>query len=572
MSNNGSSPLVLWYNQLGMNDVDRVGGKNASLGEMITNLSGMGVSVPNGFATTADAFDQFLDQSGVNQRIYALLDETDIDDVSALAKAGAQIRQWIIDTPFQSELENAIREAYDLLSADDAEASFAVRSSATAEDMPDASFAGQQETFLNVQGFDAVLVAVKHVFASLFNDRAISYRVHQGYDHRGVALSAGVQRMVRSDLASSGVMFSIDTESGFDQVVFITSAWGLGEMVVQGAVNPDEFYVHKPTLAANRPAIVRRTMGSKKIRMVYAPTQEHGKQVRIEDVPQAQRDVFSLTNEEVEELAKQGYNVTVVKPRPDGTLDINEMLEHVDKNTILVACMMVNNEVGTRNDVKRLAAEVKRRNSRTIVHVDAVQAWMRVPIKLTNIDTLSVSGHKIHAPKGIGALYLSARLVQASRPPYLGGEQERGLRPGTENLPYAMGLAAAATRLAKTMKSRDTAMKALNQRLRDGLKAFPEVELNSPENAVPEVLNFSEMCIKSETMLAWLAEAQVYVSSASACGRGQPSHTLAAMGKDPLAIDTAIRVSFCGDNTPEDVDAFLNRFEDGMKSLQRIRK
>ena len=190
-----------------------------------------------------------------------------------------------------------------------------------------------------------------------------------------------------------------------------------------------------------------------------------------------------------------------------------------------------------------------------------------MPIKLTNIDTLSVSGHKIHAPKGIGALYLSDRLVQAFRPPYLGGEQERGLRPGTENLPYAMGLAAAATRLAKTMKSRDTAMKALNQRLRDGLKAFPEVELNSPENAVPEVLNFSEMCIKSETMLA-----QVYVSSASACGRGQPSHTLAAMGKDPLAIDTAIRVSFCADNTPEDVDAFLDRFEDGMKHLQKIRK
>lgn len=180
MSNNGSSPLVLWYNQLGMNDVDRVGGKNASLGEMITNLSGMGVSVPNGFATTADAFNQFLDQSGVNQRIYELLDQTDIDDVTALAKAGAQIRQWIIDTPFQPELENAIRDAYAQLSADDAQASFAVRSSATAEDMPDASFAGQQETFLNVQGFDAVLVAVKHVFASLFNDRAISYRVHQG--------------------------------------------------------------------------------------------------------------------------------------------------------------------------------------------------------------------------------------------------------------------------------------------------------------------------------------------------------------------------------------------------------
>lgn len=191
-----------------------------------------------------------------------------------------------------------------------------MRSSATAEDMPDASFAGQQETFLNVQGFDAVLVAVKHVFASLFNDRAISYRVHQGYDHRGVALSAGVQRMVRSDLASSGVMFSIDTESGFDQVVFITSAWGLGEMVVQGAVNPDEFYVHKPTLAAGRPAIVRRTMGSKKIRMVYAPTQEHGKQVRIEDVPQAQRDIFSLSNEEVQELAKQAVQIEKHYGRP----------------------------------------------------------------------------------------------------------------------------------------------------------------------------------------------------------------------------------------------------------------
>ena len=269
----------------------------------------------------------------------------------------------------------------------------------------------------------------------------------------------------------------------------------------------------------------------------------------------------------LERLAAMGYDVTVVDPRADGTLSIDEMLEHVDKNTILVACMMVNNEIGTRNDV-----EVKRRNSRTIVHVDAVQAWMRVPLKLANIDTLSVSGHKIHAPKGIGALYLSDRIVQAFQPPYLGGEQEREMRPGTENLPYAMGLAAAATRLAKTMKSRDTAVRTLNARLREGLKAFPEVVINSPENAVPEVLNFSENCIKSETMLAYLAEEQIYVSSASACGRGQPSHTLAAMGRDPLAIDTAIRVSFCADNTPEDVDAFLNRFEDGMKHLQRMRR
>ena len=274
----------------------------------------------------------------------------------------------------------------------------------------------------------------------------------------------------------------------------------------------------------------------------------------------------------LERLAKMGYDVTVVDPKADGTLDLDEMLAHVDKNTILVACMMVNNEIGTRNDVERLAAAVKQKNSRAIVHVDAVQAWMRVPIKLANIDTLSVSGHKIHAPKGIGALYLSDRLVQAFQPPYLGGEQEREMRPGTENLPYAMGLAAAANRLAKNMKSRDAAVRALNQRLREGLSVFPEVVINSPDSAVPEVLNFSENCIKSETMLAFLAEQQIYVSSASACGRGQPSHTLAAMGRDPLAIDTAIRVSFCADNTPEDVDAFLNRFEDGMKHLQRIKK
>lgn len=316
MSNKGELPLVLWYNQLGMNDVDQVGGKNASLGEMITNLSSLGVSVPNGFATTSDAFNQFLDQSGVNQRIYDLLDKTDIDDIDELGKAGKQIRQWIVETPFQPALEQAVREAYEQLSSDDAEASFAVRSSATAEDMPDASFAGQQETFLNVQGFDAVLIAIKHVYASLFNDRAISYRVHQGYDHRGVALSAGVQRMVRSDLGSAGVMFTIDTESGFDQVVFITAAYGLGEMVVQGAVNPDEFYVHKPTLAAGRPAIVRRNMGSKKIRMVYADSQEHGEQVRIEDVPEDERDRFSLTSEEIEALATQAMLIEKHYQRP----------------------------------------------------------------------------------------------------------------------------------------------------------------------------------------------------------------------------------------------------------------
>ncbi|GAA3892495.1 MULTISPECIES: phosphoenolpyruvate synthase [Gibbsiella] len=317
MSNNGSDLRnVLWYNQLGMNDVNRVGGKNASLGEMITNLSDLGVAVPNGFATTAQAFNDFLEQSGVNQRIYQLLDQTNVDDVNQLAAAGAKIRQWIIDTPFHPEFEREITQAYQQLADGQAEASFAVRSSATAEDMPDASFAGQQETFLNVQGIDAVMVAIKHVFASLFNDRAISYRVHQGYDHRGVALSAGVQRMVRSDLASSGVMFTIDTESGFDQVVFITSAYGLGEMVVQGAVNPDEFYVHKPTLLNGKPAIVRRNMGSKKIRMVYAPSQEHGKQVRIEDVEEAQRNQFSLTDDEVQALAHQALLIEKHYGRP----------------------------------------------------------------------------------------------------------------------------------------------------------------------------------------------------------------------------------------------------------------
>lgn len=274
----------------------------------------------------------------------------------------------------------------------------------------------------------------------------------------------------------------------------------------------------------------------------------------------------------MERLAEMGYDVTVVPPEPDGRLNVDKMLSHVNRSTVLVACMMVNNETGARCDVEKLAAGVKKISSRTMVHVDAVQAWMRMPIRLANIDSMAISGHKIHAPKGIGALYLNDSLAQSFRPPYLGGEQERGKRPGTENLPYALGLAAAATRLAGNMKARQEKVQSLNQQLRAGLAAFPEIEINSPEGSVPEVLNFSENCIKSETMLAFLAEQQIYVSSASACGRGQPSHTLAAMGRSPLAIDTAIRVSFCADNTPEDVDAFLNRLEDGMKHLQRIHK
>nr|WP_282098173.1 phosphoenolpyruvate synthase [Pseudoalteromonas sp. MMG010] len=297
---------VLWYQELGMQDVPRVGGKNASLGEMISNLANAGVQVPGGFATTADAFNEFLEQSGLNTKIHNILDTLNVDDVNTLTKVGADIRQWIIDTPFQPKLDQAIRDAYAQLHGDThADVSFAVRSSATAEDMPDASFAGQQETFLNVRGIDAIMVAIKHVFASLFNDRAISYRVHQGYDHRGVALSAGIQKMVRSDKSASGVMFSIDTESGFEDVVFITSSFGLGEMVVQGAVNPDEFYVHKPTLLKGKPAVVKRNIGSKAIKMIYSNSEEHAKQVEIVDVDSTLSNTFSITDTEVESLAQQ---------------------------------------------------------------------------------------------------------------------------------------------------------------------------------------------------------------------------------------------------------------------------
>ncbi len=290
--------------------------KNASLGEMVANLSNAGVKVPNGYATTSYAFNQFLQANGLSQRIYALLDTLDVDDVNALKQAGATIRNWVLENPLPAALEDDIRTCYQQLGEGDEMLSVAVRSSATAEDLPDASFAGQQETFLNVRGIDAVIEATKHVFASLFNDRAISYRVHQGFDHEGVALSAGIQRMVRSDKASSGVMFTLDTESGFDQVVFITSSWGLGEMVVQGAVNPDEFYVHKPTLKAGNPAVVRRTIGSKLIKMVYADGKDLGTQVEITDTTAAEQSQFSLTDAEIMELAKQALIIEQHYGRP----------------------------------------------------------------------------------------------------------------------------------------------------------------------------------------------------------------------------------------------------------------
>ncbi|HHX8535847.1 TPA: phosphoenolpyruvate synthase [Vibrio alginolyticus] len=324
---------TLWFNGLSMDDVDKVGGKNASLGEMVSNLANAGVSVPNGFATTSYAFNQFLDHEGLDERIHQLLDELDVEDVEALRKTGANIRQWVLEAPFPADLEQEIRENYQELIEGNPELSVAVRSSATAEDLPDASFAGQQETFLNVKGIDAVLEATKHVYASLFNDRAISYRVHQGFDHRGISLSAGIQRMVRSDKASSGVMFTLDTESGFDQVVFITSSWGLGEMVVQGAVNPDEFYVHKPMLEAGEHPIVKKTFGSKLIKMIYSDNQEIGKQVDIVDTSDEERNTFSLNDDEIKELAKQSMIIEKHYQRP---MDIEWAKDGIDGKLYIV--------------------------------------------------------------------------------------------------------------------------------------------------------------------------------------------------------------------------------------------
>jgi pyruvate,water dikinase len=311
-----SKIYVASFQELRMTDVEAVGGKNASLGEMISQLANTGVRVPGGFATTAQAFRDFLsyENNGVSlaDRIQQRLANLDIDDVRALAEAGAQIRQWMIETPFQPRLEEEIRLFYENLVKDSVgEVSFAVRSSATAEDLPDASFAGQQETFLNVVGLENIMDAIKQVFASLYNDRAISYRVHKGFSHEEVALSAGVQRMVRSDLGASGVMFSIDTESGFEDVVFVTASYGLGETVVQGAVNPDEFYVHKPMLAKGNQAVIRRNMGSKLIKMEFTSEARAGRSVKTVDVPLEMRNRYSLTDQEVTELAQ--YAVIIEK-------------------------------------------------------------------------------------------------------------------------------------------------------------------------------------------------------------------------------------------------------------------
>ena len=311
-SNPLATALVAPFEQLRMTDVESVGGKNASLGEMISQLAASGVRVPGGFATTAHAFRQFLQHDGLAKRIENRLATLNTEDVRALADAGAEIRHWIESTPFPPELDAAITESFAKLTEGNPNASFAVRSSATAEDMPDASFAGQQETFLNVVGITDVLAKMKEVFASLYNDRAISYRVHKGYTHADVALSAGVQRMVRSDLGAAGVMFTIDTESGFSDVVFITSSYGLGETVVQGAVNPDEFYVHKPALRAGKRAIIRRNLGSKLIKMEFATPEEKAKSghlVKTVDTLHEHRNRYSLSDEDVAELA--GYALTI---------------------------------------------------------------------------------------------------------------------------------------------------------------------------------------------------------------------------------------------------------------------
>ncbi|MFJ6535126.1 phosphoenolpyruvate synthase [Paenarthrobacter sp. NPDC091711] len=308
---------VLWFSELGLSDLDQVGGKNASLGEMVRNLASAGVKVPGGFATTADAYRRFLAESGLDARIEGILEGLDSSDVTALAKVGQDIRTLIRETPFPAGFEGDIRTAYERLTQEHGgDVSWAVRSSATAEDLPDASFAGQQETFLNIRGIDNILLAIKDVFASLYNDRAIAYRVHHGFTHSEVALSAGIQRMVRSDVGASGVMFTMDTETGFTDAVFITSSYGLGEAVVQGAVNPDEFYVYKPALAAGRPAVLKRGLGEKAVQMIYTASEEVGRTVDFVPVAQDLRSRFSLTDAEVQELARHAVAIEAHYGRP----------------------------------------------------------------------------------------------------------------------------------------------------------------------------------------------------------------------------------------------------------------
>ena len=340
---------VIWLDQLGINDIDQVGGKNASLGEMIQNLGNLGVNVPGGFATTSDAYRSFLAHENLGNRINALLDALDVDDLSALTKTGKKIRDWIMQIPLPDDLEDDIHKAYEKVEKQYGKAvTWAVRSSATAEDLPDASFAGQQETFLNVSGLDDIKMAIRKVFASLFTDRAISYRVHQNFDHAGVALSAGIQKMVRSDIGASGVMFSLDTESGFDKVVFITGSYGLGEMIVQGAVNPDEFYAYKPNLDAGKPAVLSRTLGSKAIEMVYDPEGEEP--VKIIDIEEKRSRKYCISDAQVEELARQAVTIEKHYKRP---MDIEWALDGIDGGLYIVQARPETVQSQTGNIIER---------------------------------------------------------------------------------------------------------------------------------------------------------------------------------------------------------------------------
>ncbi|MGF1526528.1 MAG: phosphoenolpyruvate synthase, partial [Candidatus Competibacterales bacterium] len=348
---------TLGFESLGLDAIGQVGGKNASLGEMISHLSRAGVAVPGGFATTAEAYRDFLAQSGLADYIDAELSRLDVDDVAALVRTGAAIRQRSVETPLPPPLAAAIEASYRAL-GDGADVAVAVRSSATAEDLPDASFAGQQETFLNVRGRDDVLTKVKEVFASLYNDRAIAYRVHHGFEHKAVALSAGVQRMVRSDLAVSGVVFTLDTESGYRDAVFITASYGLGETVVQGSVNPDEFYVHKPTLRAHRPAILRRNLGAKAIKMIYDPSRSG---VKTEEVAEADRQRFCLSDEEVSSLARQALTIEDHYGRP---MDIEWAKDGESGQLFIVQARP--ETVKSRNDQRRIQRYQLNQRSRVL--------------------------------------------------------------------------------------------------------------------------------------------------------------------------------------------------------------
>jgi pyruvate,water dikinase len=358
---------VAWLKDLRMADLERVGGKNASLGEMISGLAAAGIRVPGGFATTAQAFREFLAANGLDKRIEQCVKKVDISDVSALEACGAEIRSWILKASFPQEFDREIRAKYqDLTSQTSTETSFAVRSSATAEDLPEASFAGQQETFLNIRGIDNVLEAIRHVFASLYNDRAISYRAHHGFDHASVALSAAVQQMVRSDLAASGVTFTLDTESGFRDVVFITSAYGLGELLVQGAVNPDEFYVHKPMLEKGRPAIVRRALGSKLQKMVFGKSDKAGRSTRVVEVAEAERNSFSLKDSEVLELARYAVAIERHYGRP---MDIEWAKDGADGRIYVLQARPETVKSRTRDVEERYALKG---SSRTLVSGRAI--------------------------------------------------------------------------------------------------------------------------------------------------------------------------------------------------------